>query len=227
MQSIIISGGYPDDRQTKISQYLNLWGINSFDCIVLKPGDEQLSIGIGEVKNMIRSLNRTPQFSQFSVALIRNADLLTTEAQNALLKTLEEPPPHARIIIECGSTDALLSTIRSRCFDVALPKLSRNSPLTEIDNLTELISGSTGKKLTLAESAAAKQGNVPDFIANLTITLHAILLGQQGIGDYPKTETDINLSSGKIRKILENIIRTNRYLEANINPKTALDSVFI
>jgi hypothetical protein len=227
MQSVIISGGFPENRQTKISEYLNGWGINRFDYIAISPDEDHPSIGIGEVKNMIRNLSRTPQFSPFSAALILNAEHLTTEAQNALLKTLEEPPPHARIIIECGSADILLPTIRSRCFEINLPKLSDISTSPGISNLDTLLSETAGKKLKQAETSAAYESSIPDFIANLAITLHTILLGQYGITGYPEVPDGKTLPVGKITKTLSNIIRANRYLEANINPKSALDSLFL
>lgn len=59
------------------------------------------------------------------VFVIREAELMNTAAQNALLKTLEEPPPRVTIILLCGSPGELLPTIRSRCGLVRFGPLPR------------------------------------------------------------------------------------------------------
>lgn len=60
------------------------------------------------------------------VGLIDQAELLTTDAQNALLKTLEEPPGETTLILVTTNADSLLTTIRSRCQCVAFAPLERD-----------------------------------------------------------------------------------------------------
>lgn len=60
-------------------------------------------------------LSMAPQASERRVAVINDAHRLNAEGANALLKTLEEPPSHALILLICDSPDSLLPTIRSRC----------------------------------------------------------------------------------------------------------------
>lgn len=60
-------------------------------------------------------LSMAPQASMRRIAVINDAHRLTTEAANALLKTLEEPPANALILLICDDPDSLLPTIRSRC----------------------------------------------------------------------------------------------------------------
>lgn len=66
-----------------------------------------------------------PYQSAFKVYIVTEAEKMTTEAQNAILKTLEEPPSYAVILLLVTRADALLPTIRSRCVTLSL------SPLTE------------------------------------------------------------------------------------------------
>ena len=72
-------------------------------------------IGIADVKEVLRQINLKPFEGAYSVVIFDGADLMSEEAANALLKTLEEPPPEAVILLLTAYEDALLPTIRSRC----------------------------------------------------------------------------------------------------------------
>lgn len=77
-------------------------------------------------------LSMSPQASDRRVAIIDDAQKMSPESANALLKTLEEPPAQSLILLICDHPDNLLPTIRSRCQNV------RFFPLTEVD-LKELL----------------------------------------------------------------------------------------
>lgn len=69
-------------------------------------------------------LSMTPQASDRRVAVINDAHCMTTEAANALLKTLEEPPAQALLLLITDSPESLLPTIRSRCQQIRFFPLS-------------------------------------------------------------------------------------------------------
>jgi len=69
---------------------------------------------IDQIRSLQRALSLTSQEGGRRVALLLEADALSTAAANALLKTLEEPPPRTSLILVARSGDALPSTIRSR-----------------------------------------------------------------------------------------------------------------
>ena len=86
------------------------------------PGKDTLPMEllVGDDKNRGRAglcydISRTPFLGHRKVAIINDADLLKAEGANALLKTLEEPPPDAVMILIGTSTAKQLPTIRSRC----------------------------------------------------------------------------------------------------------------
>lgn len=89
--------------------------------IVSRPEDivlvatDKSSIGIDAVHELRRELNLKTANAAPRVVVINNAHLLTTEAQNALLKTLEEPPIGTIIILVTHVLDQLALTVRSRC----------------------------------------------------------------------------------------------------------------
>ncbi len=85
------------------------------DLIRINRGDKP-SLGIEQVRGLITELAlRTYTAGATRVAIIEDAHLLTPEAQNALLKLLEEPPPATLIILVADNIESLLPTVRSRC----------------------------------------------------------------------------------------------------------------
>ena len=78
---------------------------------------------IDQVRELISRLGIRPSRSPVRMAIIDDAEVLGEPAQNALLKTLEEPPGHAIIIMVSASERALLDTVRSRMRIVRFPSL--------------------------------------------------------------------------------------------------------
>ena len=76
---------------------------------------ENNSIGIKEIRELEKFLQRKPYHDPVKTVVITQADKLTLPAQQALLKTLEEPPAHSQIILLCPNENLLLPTIVSRC----------------------------------------------------------------------------------------------------------------
>lgn len=77
--------------------------------------DKQETIKIDEIREMQTKILEKPIISQKKVYLINNAENMTKEAQNCLLKTLEEPPQFVTIILIANNENTILPTIKSRC----------------------------------------------------------------------------------------------------------------
>lgn len=71
--------------------------------------------GIDEIRNIRQNVNYAPSRSQFKIYIIDEVHMLTKEAFNALLKTLEEPPSHVKFIFATTNVDKLPETVQSRC----------------------------------------------------------------------------------------------------------------
>lgn len=84
----------------------------------------QKELKIGTVREWQRDLNLRPYEARRRVFILHDAERLNEEAANAMLKTLEEPPPYATLILVAHSTD-LLPTIVSRCRVIRLRPLPR------------------------------------------------------------------------------------------------------
>jgi DNA polymerase-3 subunit delta' len=88
-------------------------GFNS-DLHILEPLEGKQSISINQVRDLIKTLNLSSFLDSYQIGIIKEAELLSQEAQSALLKTLEEPQEKVIIILLAASDDSLLPTILSR-----------------------------------------------------------------------------------------------------------------
>ena len=84
------------------------------DILVIEPGDTG-SIKVDQVREAIERAAYRPFEGRRRVVIVDQADALMSEAQNALLKTLEEPPPASMFVLITARPDVLLPTVRSRC----------------------------------------------------------------------------------------------------------------
>ncbi len=119
-----------------------------------------LSITIGVIRGMERWAAQRPFSGQRRVVIISRCERLTTPAANALLKSLEEPPPYLLYILTTSSPQSLPLTIRSRCQSVRLGKLSAEEIETALQErflipqaklFSRLAQGSLGRALRLQQ----------------------------------------------------------------------------
>ncbi len=101
------------------------------DLYVLEPLGDQ--IRIDEIRTLRRDLHMRPFEAAWRVYLVVSAHLLNTEAADALLKDLEEPPEYAVILLLADELGPLPETIRSRCQLVQFTRLSERAVRTLVD----------------------------------------------------------------------------------------------
>ena len=95
------------------------------DVIAIEP-DEKASIKIDVIREVLSRTGFRPFEGRRRVVLIREADTLEPASQNALLKSLEEPPPGTMFILTTAVPGALLPTVRSRCMRLRFGRLTTN-----------------------------------------------------------------------------------------------------
>ena len=125
-----------------------------------KPG----SIGVDDIRKQINdTIMVRPYSSYYKIYIVDEAEKMTQQAQNALLKTIEEPPSYAVIILLTTNQDAFLPTILSRCVQLKLKPLKDfvvKSYLTEHMQIAEadadiyaaFARGNLGRAIALASS---------------------------------------------------------------------------
>lgn len=89
--------------------------LKSVDVLNIKREDDKNTIGIDKIREAITFLQQRPYNSKYKHIIIKDAHLLTIEAQNAFLKTLEEPSEYADIRLGTKTLNDLLDTFLSRC----------------------------------------------------------------------------------------------------------------
>ena len=132
------------------------------DVIALEP-DDKASIKIDVVRDVLSRTGFRPFEGRRRVVMIRDADTLETASQNALLKSLEEPPPGTIFILTSAVPGVLLPTVRSRCMRLRFGRLTstevaaaltRDHDYSDGDALAAapLADGSLGQALALIDN---------------------------------------------------------------------------
>ena len=88
--------------------------------------------GIDDIRELRERVKYAPNSARYKVYIIDEVHMLTTDASNALLKTLEEPPPHAIFVLATTEPHKLLPTILSRCQRFDFRRLSHNAVVTKL-----------------------------------------------------------------------------------------------
>ena len=138
--------------------------------------------GVNDIRDILESVRYGPVEARYKVYVLDEVHMLSNQAFNALLKTLEEPPPHAKFIFATTEIRKVPVTILSRCqrFD-----LRRVEPDILVEHLSR-IAGKEGMKVeddALALIARAAEGSVRD---GLSLLDQALVQGERG--ETVKTE---------------------------------------
>jgi DNA polymerase-3 subunit delta' len=138
---------------------------------VQPPGNQHL---VDEIRGrVIGAISYRPFEGARSVFVIEAADAMAEESQNALLKTLEEPPPYAHLLLISSEPEALLETVRSRCQTVPFSALARevieqrlaaecDLPALTLASLAALAGGDLDRARFLASEPGARLRDVTE-----------------------------------------------------------------
>lgn len=126
---------------------------SSFDVLIVKKDEDKNSIGIDKVREVIEFLNQKPFELKNKFVIIPSANLLTIQAQNALLKTLEEPPFYADIRLSTKVLNDLQKTLTSRCIKI---------------HIKESGVGESEKKFDLNDFKSIKKGDRIDYVNQIS-----------------------------------------------------------
>lgn len=190
---------------------------NNPDFIYIEP--EETKIKIDQIRNMQLKVAEKPIISQNKVYIINEADTMTKEAQNCLLKTLEEPPEYVTIILIGANEENFLTTIRSRCTKLYFNKISNekikkylveNNKSEISEELLELANGSIKRATEISE-------NIEEYYLIEKIMNN---IDKYDIIEILNLATEIYKAKETIHTILENI-NIIALKKAKTNPKFA------
>ena len=120
---------------------------------------DETALKIEEIREVIKKVIEKPIISKNKVYIINAADKMTREAQNCLLKTLEEPPEYMTMILIVSNENALLTTIKSRCTKITFNKLSNDEIRRYIREKTEIPENEINEQLINIFDGSIKKAN--------------------------------------------------------------------
>lgn len=113
--------------------------------------------GVDDIRDIIAKAKIIPGFSKYKFYILDEAHILTMQAQNALLKILEEPPKHCKFILCTTDPSKIIPTVRSRCQHIVIPKPENNQIFTFLSNICKL------ENITYEDSALETLINYADY----------------------------------------------------------------
>lgn len=142
---------------------------------------EKSTIGVDDIRSQVNAdIQIKPYSSKYKIYIIDDADKMTEVAQNALLKTIEEPPEYGIIILLADNVGRLLPTIMSRCVALAVKPVAKKQIkeyLQEVLNVPEIqaemaatfSAGNIGKatRYAMSEDFAGIKSDVLDFLRHM------------------------------------------------------------
>lgn len=215
---------------------------NNSDFLLIEPNGNSLKIE--QIREFQKKVNEKPIVSNKKVYIINDSDKMTKEAQNCLLKTLEEPPKFVTIILIGQNENLFLNTIKSRCTILHFKSLSNNELqvfLQENYNMDiksnmmlDFFQGSIGRALLLKEKTGQyeKVENIVKNLGNLDIVE---ILNMSEILYKSKDEIDEMLNyinvvliqlakeSNKYAQCVSVVEKTKKRLNANANYDMSID----
>lgn len=164
------------------------------DLISIAPPPDSASgtIPVEAIREVTRQVGYHRYSARERVVVIDPAEAMQESAANALLKTLEEPPPGTRFVLVTSGARALLPTIRSRCQQVRLGPVSELELVTWLEKrgladatlLARLAHGCPGRALALAEGGLAERREVRDAVLQaLAGDLGTLLAASQSLAE--------------------------------------------
>lgn len=176
----------PDDACGTCSSCRKIANGNHPDVRVFAP--EGATFKVDQVRDVQRQASWKPLEGRYKVFILLEVERMRPEGANALLKTLEEPPGDAVLILVTSNVNALLSTVRSRCqlvkflpvpFDVLASGLeARGIPKERAREVALLSQGRVGEALEWAFSSDAPSSKIPEMFSRPSL-LSAFRLAEE------------------------------------------------
>lgn len=219
MHAFLVTGKTKEARLTRAKQILEELGLK--EIVHLAPDNSKHLIS--SVRNLNSSLQISPLDREKGRGVIFDeANLLTQDAANAFLKTLEEPPPGNYLVLTAPTRESVLETIASRTaqIDLGAPDLNLDSKSLDQakDDFGKLSSGSVGEKFTFVDSLKDRESALTFVVGQIYIVREIMLSG---------VLANFNSRSQKLAGLLDSLDKTRVYLEANVNVKLALSELVL
>ena len=182
--------------------------INDSDFKIIYPEND--IIKVEQIRELINDIYLKPVISKKKVIIINDANKMNDNAQNALLKVLEEPPSYAIIILIVNNKEKILKTILSRVTEIAFEALS-NDELKQIikeDIDFDYARGSVSQAMSIIENDFYKMSKE---ILPLIDSKDFLMLNRK-MNEVKKADIDIAKELEMLKNMYYNNIRENTYV---------------
>lgn len=206
MHAYLIVSNNAESSEKETVNRLRSWKISVWDTIRIPT---EGPVGIDLIRDFQRELALSPRNSPAKAGVLSGMDRLTVEAQNAMLKTLEEPPADTYIIGTTGNPEALLPTVRSRMSTIRL------NDITEIPDtklLRSLLTATPGKRLQMLEPFLSTRDDAKLFVVTLLGAARKELLTNP---------------SPELTLLIRNLLAASSQLSVNVNQKLVVDNAVL
>lgn len=168
--------------------------------------DANTKLPVEKISQISKFLSVKPIKNPLRIVVLEALELLSSDAQNALLKTIEEPPKHSLVILGIDSTAHTLETILSRC-EIHQLQFQVIPPSTELlKQIAQLAEQSIEQRFAVVEKIDKKL----EFLNALEFYYHQKLAQDLRIKDF-----------------LQEVIHAQKLMERNVNPRAILESLML
>ncbi len=201
---------------------------NKIDILDIDINSFEKTLGIDDVRNLQKRLYLKPFKSQTKALIIAILDRVTLEAQNSLLKVLEEPPNHTIIVLVSTSKELFLPTVLSRSVLIELKdeglKLSEEEIKSFADILSNLPKYEAGDRLKIAETYGKTREEANIFLEKIIFVTRQILLKQISLQNNNAKDLDTAWLLNTL-KSLQKIYTTVK--NTNVSQRFSLETLLL
>jgi DNA polymerase III delta prime subunit len=161
--SILVYGGNAKRRsniyERLLLEDLSLGKLTNNPDILTVDKEDKKSIGISQIRELINFINEKPFTHKKKAAIVVGAHTMTIQAQNALLKTLEELPSYASIILDSKNLSSILLTVQSRCQKIDARGWGREETSGDVstENILDILDMHYGDRLVWADGFSKEE----------------------------------------------------------------------
>jgi len=214
-KSYIVSSIDDSFIKQKISELTKELGVDpiSADFLQISPDDEKQSIGIEKTRSLKKWMTIKPYNGENKIAVIHNAQMLTIEAQNSILKELEEPNTGCFAVLSTNNHNLLLPTVLSRCELIQDLSNYQNISGENLLNFSKVEQFKYIELILSIKDKVVRNERIKKVIKDLLLDLERDLLSDKN-----------NLT---IRKNIELAEQTYKMITSNTSKRLALENLII
>lgn len=219
MQTYLIVSQNQEFIKQQIASINSKISVSTYNSHLFSPSP---SIGIGEVRNIKAILTKKTFAGGDRLIIINSLEKATSEAANALLKILEEPPNQTYIILTTNNLNRIPPTVISRCQIISDRKSTLKQPDMDFNEemklLKQILTSSPGERIILSQTLGKSKEDAVKTLDSLILLLRQLLYEEK---------RDLKLSVKGIAVLINKTIAAKSYIERNINYKATLDILLL